>query len=392
VQEKNDTPSAHLRTDDCPCTLPTFQDRADWCPNGDCPEITNPTITNVTHLIVHHSAGTNVSSNWAGVVRSIWDYHVNTNGWDDIGYNWLIDANGVIYQGRGDNVQGAHFCGQNGNTVGLCVLGDFTNTQPTSDATDALTKLLAWKSCDIEADPTTSSTHASSGLNLDNISGHRDGCATSCPGDSFYPQIAGIRGDVEDYIENVCAAFAGPSILSAQAISENEVALEWIDNSESEDNFILERSSNTNTDYQVIATLEANTTSYEDSNLDPFTAYFYRVKAVSGNIESNYSNEAGVATVITELEELSLQKGDFILYPNPTVDNLWVKVENTWKGNLNIKVIDSVLGTVLKTYEKNKLNNKEIYHFELNDLPAAIYFIEISGANTQQVFKIKKVQ
>ena len=78
----------------CNCPQPDFENRADWCPAGDCPPHPNPEPTNVTHLIIHHSAGVNTSSDWAAVVRSIWDYHVNANGWSDIGYNWLVDPNG----------------------------------------------------------------------------------------------------------------------------------------------------------------------------------------------------------------------------------------------------------------------------------------------------------
>ncbi|MEZ4985570.1 MAG: N-acetylmuramoyl-L-alanine amidase [Saprospiraceae bacterium] len=166
----------------CICPQPAFQNRNDWCPSGNCPEHPSPSLTSVTHLIVHHAAGTNVANDWAAVVRAIWDYHVNGNQWSDIGYNWLVDPNGVIYEGRGDNILGAHFCAQNTGTMGVCVLGDFTNITPTNEAINALQSLLAWKSCDIGADPQGSAFHGSSGLTLPIVSGHRDGCNTACPG------------------------------------------------------------------------------------------------------------------------------------------------------------------------------------------------------------------
>ncbi len=189
----------------CPCPQPSYMGRADWCPSGNCPPDATPEYTNATHLIIHHAAGVNTASDWAAVVRSIWDYHVNSNGWDDVGYNWLIDPNGVLYEGRGDGRLGAHFCGTNGGTVGVCMLGDFTTITPTYSAIDKLNSLYSWKACDNGIDPLGTSFHASSGKNLHNISGHRDGtCSTSCPGDAFYPLLPQVRTAIQDRIENVC--------------------------------------------------------------------------------------------------------------------------------------------------------------------------------------------
>lgn len=188
----------------CPCPQPNFQRRNQWCPAGNCPPHPNPSYTNVTHLIVHHSAGTNTSNDWAAVVRSIWNFHVNINGWADIGYNWLIDPNGVLYEGRGDNVVGAHFCGTNGGTAGVCVLGDFTQQMPTAEALNQLRDLLAWKICAINANPLGTALHTNSGLVLHRISGHQDGCSTACPGNAFYPMLPALRQAVANYIDQTC--------------------------------------------------------------------------------------------------------------------------------------------------------------------------------------------
>ena len=177
----------------CPCPQPGFEGRDDWCPSGTCPPDATPVNTNPTHLIIHHAAGTNTSNDWAAVVRAIWDFHTGVNGWDDVGYNWLIDPNGVLYEGRGDDRLGAHFCGTNGATMGVCMLGDYTNITPTDEAKATLAHLMAWKSCDIGVDPLETAFHSNSGLQLVRISGHRDGCATACPGDAFYPQLPEVR-------------------------------------------------------------------------------------------------------------------------------------------------------------------------------------------------------
>ena len=178
------------------CDQPVMAMRGDWCPNGNCPEDATPEFTDATHLIVHHSAGTNVSSDWSAVVRSIWGLHVNVNGWDDIGYNWLVDPEGNLYEGRGQDRLGAHFCHQNSNTAGICVLGNFQNFEPSDSALVRLGRLLTWVCFENDIDPLGFSIHSSSGLDLAHISGHRDGCSTVCPGEMLYPRLTRVRSDV----------------------------------------------------------------------------------------------------------------------------------------------------------------------------------------------------
>lgn len=195
----------------CSCSQPSYTNRSNWsCPTGSSSSWT-PVNTTVTHLIVHHSAGSNSSSNWAATVLSIWNQHTYTNGWGDIGYNWLIDPNGVIYEGRASSGSsdpiGAHMCSNNANKMGVCLLGDFTSQQPTYAARQALLKLLAWKSCQKNIDPLGSGSTSSYSGFMSNISGHRDGCSpsyTECPGSAFYTTLSSIRTDVNTYRNNNC--------------------------------------------------------------------------------------------------------------------------------------------------------------------------------------------
>jgi len=176
--------------------------RTEWgCPDGQITTHGSLSYTRVTHLIVHHTVDDNDSNDWPAVVRSIWNFHVLDRGYADIGYNYLIDPNGEIYEGRsgGDDVQGAHFSGVNAGTMGVGMLGTFTEVAPSSRALMSLKQILAWKAdlCDI--DPIGNSLHAASQLNLKNISGHRDGPgATECPGDSLYALMPSIRNSVND--------------------------------------------------------------------------------------------------------------------------------------------------------------------------------------------------
>ena len=190
-----------LQLTNCFCDTLKYRSRSQW----DCPDPPRTySYTDVSHLIVHHAAGSNTSSNWAAVVLSIWNFHVNTNGWADVGYNWLIDPNGVLYEGRGggNNVIGAHFCGKNSRTMGVCMLGNLSTAEPTEAAMATLRKLLFWKSCDSNVNPVNQSIHSGSLIN--NISGHRDGCATECPGNNMYPKLNELRLLVKASLE-ACA-------------------------------------------------------------------------------------------------------------------------------------------------------------------------------------------
>lgn len=189
----------------CTCPAPPVSGRDVWCPDGNCPPNPNPDPTTITHLIIHHSATDNNASNWPAVVRSIWDFHVNTWGWSDIGYNWLIDPTGKLYEGRGQSIQGAHFCGTNAGTTGICMLGTYQIMPPSNATQQTLQQFLSWQSCLADIDPLGTALHASSELDLFHISGHRDGCNTECPGNEFYPLIGGIRQGVQNFIDNNCS-------------------------------------------------------------------------------------------------------------------------------------------------------------------------------------------
>jgi hypothetical protein len=180
--------------------------RVDWsCPDGEAAPLWPPAYTIVTHAVVHHTAGSNDLVDWAAEVRNIWYFHTFSNGWGDIGYNFLIDPNGVIYEGRagGAGAIGAHFSCRNTNTVGIALLGTFSNVPPTAAALASLEKVLA-DLCRLNAiDPTALLYHPPSQLVLPTILGHRDGNAsaqtctrTECPGDVLYSMLPMIRSDV----------------------------------------------------------------------------------------------------------------------------------------------------------------------------------------------------
>lgn len=185
---------------------PAVVTREQWgCTSQTCPVRDAPLYTTVTHLIVHHTAGVNAATDWPAVVRSIWVLHVQGNGWNDIGYNYLIDPNGALYEGRagGDGVLGAHFSGVNGGTMGVALLGTYIDIPPPAPMMETLKSTLAWQASKWHLDPTDENLHAASGLVLPVISGHRDAgispkatSTTECPGNTAYSSLVEIRKEV----------------------------------------------------------------------------------------------------------------------------------------------------------------------------------------------------
>jgi hypothetical protein len=161
--------------------------------------------------LVHHTAGRNsyTPAESAAIVRSIQLYHVKGNGWNDIGYNFLVDRYGTVFEGRGGgldrNIVGAHAEGFNTGSVGVAVLGEFGSASVAQPAEDALARLLAWRLDVAHLDPLSTLSHISGGnaryaaglpVFLRAVSGHRDTGFTACPGDALYARLNTIAGAV----------------------------------------------------------------------------------------------------------------------------------------------------------------------------------------------------
>jgi len=191
-----------------------------------------PETNSVQHVVVHHSAGSNTDTNYTDVVRNIYLLHTQTNGWNDVGYNFLISQDGAIFQGRDDqgmmekdNVKGAHFCGKNTGTMGICLLGNYMDAEPTSFTIHSLSELLAWKLHKENLPPYGSGVHPQgSGNLLSNIAGHRDGCSTLCPGDSTYLVMNNVRDSVDALMQN-CTPITPPVSVSSNINIADELRM-----------------------------------------------------------------------------------------------------------------------------------------------------------------------
>jgi len=187
---------------------PAIITRADWHAD-EAIRRAAPYYADGIHLaIVHHTAGSNSYSKAqsASIVRAIELYHVQGNGWNDIGYNFLVDKYGQIFEGRYGGITrpviGAHAQGFNSGSFGVAVIGEYSSTSITAAARAALVSLISWKLDLAHVDPLSRVARVSAGnpryaagtaVTLNAISGHRDVYPTSCPGASLYAQLPSLR-------------------------------------------------------------------------------------------------------------------------------------------------------------------------------------------------------
>ena len=178
----------------------------------------------VRFSVVHHTAGKNdySRSEAPAIVKGIQLFHVKGNGWNDIGYNFLVDRFGTIYEGRFGGIDrdviGAHAMGFNTGSVGIALLGTYENSAPSTAAQEAIARLIAWRLDVAHVDPTAFLTFISGGSDryasgipvlLSGVSGHRDTGFTACPGDVLHGRLGTIA--------SAARALGGPKIFDPRA-------------------------------------------------------------------------------------------------------------------------------------------------------------------------------
>lgn len=208
------------------CSAPEMIEQSVWREGLDDPDYER--IPNkVQNIIIHHSAGSNSDTDYINVVRNIYIYHVEIREWSDIGYNYLVAQDGIIFNGRDpgeleqDEVLGAHFCNSNSGTLGICMMGTYSELTPTDEAIQSLIELITWKSGKDSLNPMGAYPHPLN-QNLPVIAGHRDGCSTECPGDSLYDLLGFVRNKVMSAFEN-CGYYIKP--LSVDPIEEQDIII-----------------------------------------------------------------------------------------------------------------------------------------------------------------------
>lgn len=158
-----------------PCA--SIRSRAAWNARGANTAVLPTQPPNA--FVVHHTAGARCTT--AALcdqqMRNIQGWHMDGNGWADIGYNFCVGDTGVIYEGRGWNRQGAHSPGFNSRSIGFCFMGTHTSVLPTAAA---MNNAQAFIICARDWGRLTTTYR---------LLGHRQDTATACPGDALFNQI-----------------------------------------------------------------------------------------------------------------------------------------------------------------------------------------------------------
>jgi hypothetical protein len=152
-----------------------------------------PRYADVQKVIVHHTATQEGRADPAAVVRAVYYYHAITLGWGDIGYNYLVDWHGNVYEGRfgGKNVIGAHTYGYNTGSLGVAVIGNFVSAPISQAALDGIVRVIQRQTPNV--DPAGAGPFHDRVL-VPNIAGHKDYLSTECPGNQVQSRLPEIRG------------------------------------------------------------------------------------------------------------------------------------------------------------------------------------------------------
>lgn len=193
-------------------SVPAILTRAQWGAdeslryNSAGGELWAREYTTPRKAIIHETVTINNDPNPAATVRAIYYYHAVVRGWGDIGYNYLVDGQGNIYEGRagGPNVVGGHARCYNWGTIGIAALGNFSQVAPSPATVRAIERILAWKFKEHGIDP---QGHGVLGeyapKDIPNIAGHID-LSGSC-GNTHQDPGVHLRNQFPEIRRNVAA-------------------------------------------------------------------------------------------------------------------------------------------------------------------------------------------
>ncbi|RYB91473.1 hypothetical protein EUA06_09115 [Nocardioides glacieisoli] len=177
---------------------PTIFSRAQWGADESIRDKSALRYGSISGGFVHHTVNANdyTEAQVPAILRSIYAYHVKSRGWSDIGYNFLVDRFGRIWEGRFGGVDkpvvGAHTLNYNQYSFAMSAIGNFDTVQPPDAMLRAYGQLFAWKLSLHGVNPASTSQRIGS-RTFQAINGHRDAGSTACPGKYLYAQLPLIR-------------------------------------------------------------------------------------------------------------------------------------------------------------------------------------------------------
>ncbi|MFF4542233.1 N-acetylmuramoyl-L-alanine amidase [Streptomyces aureus] len=319
---------------------PVIVTRAQWGADESLNDEAPGYGTEIKVVFVHHTvdANTYTCAESAALVRAIRAYHIKSNGWKDIGYNFLVDKCGTIFEGRKGGVDqpvvGAHNPGFNTNSAGIAVLGEYSSIDASAAAKASVAQIAAWKLGQYRHDPAGKVDLTAS---MDNgkfklgqtasfyrISGHRDGYFTECPGNKLYASVSQIRALAGGPVTGLALKpFTGAGLSGTTAYTKGSFTVNWTTTTPSA--FIRR--------FDVLVDGKAATTGGPTATSAPLTlttgnhTLAVRVTHISGKttVTPNITVVAETtAPTFSTKPSLSLRTG--------TVDTTAVPVTLSWKG------------------------------------------------------------
>jgi hypothetical protein len=209
--------TAAARVAAVPPAAPAIISRAGWGADESLRTCSPDYSNDMVSAAVHHTASSNGYSAEAvpGLIRGFYAYHTRPEaaggrGWCDIGYNFLVDQFGRVFEGRaggiGSTVVGVHTGGFNSRTIGIAAIGEYSAAAPSAALLESLSQLIAWKfsihrilaggSVQMVSGGGASKYPAGTVVQFPTIYAHRDAQLTSCPGNNLYNALPSIRARV----------------------------------------------------------------------------------------------------------------------------------------------------------------------------------------------------
>ncbi|TRZ78226.1 hypothetical protein D4R87_01155 [bacterium] len=307
---------------------PDLQKLSNWIPNR---ESFPPDYRPVNRIILHHSAGSNGYPNPISTIQGIYRYHAVSQGWQDIGYNYIIDYNGNIYEGRlgGNGVRGAHVYTRsdclnfNHGSIGIVLLGNYSTAEPSEKMYESVAKLTGWLAYVNGLDPSQTARRSivwqdkKIGGTCDNtdggfqynyygpvVVGHKDVGSTQCPG---VTSLAKIRAEAKTYADSYAGIFYRTKESSGIYEIKNGLA-EIVTDSSPDESMIVEIEQT-----QLDLFSERNFTKYPDGSILSLSGSIYLVVE---NFLRRFDSDSIMAKLgFGSKEIMILPAGDKELYP-----------------------------------------------------------------------------
>ena len=330
--------------------------------------------------VVHHTAGSNSysKSDSASIVRATQAYHMNGRDWCDIGYNFLIDKYGQIFEGRSGGidkpVRGAHAGNGavNEETMGVSLMGTFTSATPSSAMKSATVDLIAWRFDDYGV--RAKGTYSLGGKTLNRIAGHRNVVSTACPGAQVYSWLSasgGLRDRVEDLLASGGGSGGGDTSeapTGVRVVDRTPTSLKFAWNAVpgvSTYRVKLSRSSSmTNARYEPSTGLDERF-----SGLEPSTRYYVQVRDADGGDYSSVVSavtESAAASSTTDVKPSSYtETGNLYQDPEDFDDGETVRIAaNFPSGEFDVHLYQAKSGgwTKVDTDRSNSRGNAYFDH------------------------------